>query len=717
MSSSLFSQSWYRVADVRPRLRRQAQIVRQTYRGERWYVLQDQGTGRFLRLNPAAYRLVALMDGNRSLSNIWHHETELLGDEAPTQDEVLHLLAQLHQANVLISDHRPDLGEMEERRARNRSAKLKQYFANPLSIKFPLADPDNWISAITDRISSRAWFWIMAGWLLLILSGLVGAFYYWDELTHDLTAHAFTAQNMMIMAVVFPVLKGIHELGHALAIKAFRGSCREIGLMFLVFVPVPYVDASQATRFSNKYQRMLVGAAGMMIELAVASLALWIWTWVQPGLVKALLHETVILAGVTTLVFNANPLLRFDGYYILTDWLEIPNLGQKSNQFIGFLLQRHCFGADQLQPPHLTPRENLWLPGFAVASFFYRMLVAVGILLLVFGQFFFIGVLMGMWVGWSMLLQPLVKNLGHLANAPELERHRHRAWVMTGGFVSMVLLLVFFIPAPSWTSTEGVIWMPEDTRLRAMHPCFGRELLAKPGTQVKAGAPLMSCSDPELDALISQNGGRQAELEARLIGIPRDDRVQGQIVAAELGHARQLLADLVRRRESMVIASPTDGIFVMNGPSDFEGRFLGRGEVVAFVTTPERLTLISVVSQGDVDLVRKHTSRVELRVVGDVWRVILAKIEREVPAATQDLPSLALTLEGGGKVGLDPTAKPEGGARALTPLFQFELALTGDQLPNMLGQRVYVRFVHESEPLAEQWFRVLRQLFLKRFTV
>lgn len=715
--SSLFSQSWYRVADVRPRLRRQAHIVRQTYRGERWYVLQDQGTGRFLRLNIAAYRVVALMDGKRSLSAIWHHEIAQHGDEAPTQDEVLHLLAQLHQANVLISDHRPDLGEMEERRVRTRMAKLKQYFANPLSIKIPLLDPDKFIGSLVNSISPVFWLWIMAAWVLVVCAGFIGAFYYWDELTHDLAAHSFTAQNMLVLAVVFPILKGIHEFGHGLVIKVLKGSCREMGLMFLVFVPVPYVDASQATSFSNKYQRMLVGAAGMLIELGVASIALWMWTWVQPGPVKALLHETVILAGLTTLIFNANPLLRFDGYYILADWLEIPNLGQKSNQYVGYLLQRYIFGADQLQPPHLTPHERFWLPCYAIASFVYRILVAVGIVLLVFGQFFFIGVLMGFWVGWSMLLQPLVKNLNYLATTPELERHRQRAWSIAGGFAIMAGIVIFFLPAPSWTSTEGVIWMSEDARLRAMHPCFGRELLVKPGTHVKAGDFLLSCSDPELDAQIIQADGRKAELQARLVGANRDDRVQAQIMAAELNHAQERLADLVIRRASMVVASPNDGTFVLHGTSDFTGRFLARGELLGYVITPERLTLISVVSQGAVDLVRKHTAHVELRVVGDVWRVIQAKIEREVPAATQDLPSLALTLEGGGKVGLDPSSKSDGVARSLTPLFQFELTLADDQLPNMLGQRVYVRFVHESEPLAKQWFRELRQLFLKRFTV
>ena len=125
--STLFSGAWYRVADLRPRLRRQARISRHTYRGELWYVLQDRGTGRFQRLNPAAYRVVALMDGERTLEEIWRNVCLTQGDEAPTQDEILQVLSRLHQANVLISDRRPDLGEMEERRAKTHLAKIKQW--------------------------------------------------------------------------------------------------------------------------------------------------------------------------------------------------------------------------------------------------------------------------------------------------------------------------------------------------------------------------------------------------------------------------------------------------------------------------------------------------------------------------------------------------------------------------------------------------------------
>ncbi len=713
--SSLFSSSWYRAADLRPRLRRQARVSRHRYRGERWYVLQDQGTGQFLRLNPAAYRAVALMDGERTLDEIWRNVCLTQGDDAPTQDEILQVLSRLHQANVLISDRRPDLGELEERRERTQTAKLKQYLSNPLSLKIPLIDPDAFLSGLVRHIPGSAWLWLLL-WAGVVAAGATGAVYQWDALTHDLTARVFNTDNMLIMALVFPVLKAIHELGHGIAIKAYGGACREMGVMFLVFIPVPYVDASQATAFPQKGRRMLVGAAGMMIELAFASIALLLWDAAEPGLAKAILHQVVILAGLTTLAFNLNPLLRFDGYYIFADWLEIPNLGQKSTQYVGYLVQRYVFGADQISPPPTTPREPAWLVAYAIGSFAYRMLVAATIVLLVAGKFFFIGVLLAAWAVWSMVLRPVLRALGQLGSLPQLERVRWRAWSITAVLTAVVAWLVFIVPAPSSTSTEGIIWATEDARLRTAYPCFGDAVLVAPGTRVTKGERLIACSEPELDAQIGQERAHVAELEARLAEAIGKDRVQVQIASSGLRFGQSRLADLIARRHAMSIVSPHDGTFVMPSPNDFAGRFLGRGEVVGYVIVPSRLTLVTVVPQGEVALVRQHTERVELRIVGDVWNSIRARIAREVPGATQDLPSLALSLAGGGNIGLEPEATHEQ-ARALTPLFQFELALDGDALPSTLGRRVFVRFEHGAEPLADQWYRGLRQMFLKRFTV
>lgn len=714
--STLFSGAWYRVADLRPRLRRQARISRHTYRGELWYVLQDQGTGRFQRLNPAAYRVVALMDGERTLEEIWRNVCLTQGDEAPTQDEILQVLSRLHQANVLISDRRPDLGEMEERRAKTHLAKIKQYFANPMSLKIPLIDPDAFLTAMVRAMPGSISFWVFV-WAIVVGLGAAGAVYQWKALTGDLASRVFHVDNVLLMALAFPLLKAIHEIGHGLAIKAFGGACREMGVMLIVFLPIPYVDASQSTALRDKRQRMLVGAAGMMIETAVASVALLLWDWAQPGLAKAFLHQLVVLAGITTIVFNLNPLLRFDGYYILADWLEIPNLAQKSNQYVGYLAQRYLFAVEDLTRPRMTPREPAWLLFYAVGSFAYRMLIAVTIILFVAGKFFFIGVLLAVWAGWSMLLRPLSTALGHLARSPQLEARRGRAWSVTLGLAAVAVAVVCLVPAPSWTSTEGVIWTTENARLRAAHPCFGEAVLAVPGERVAKGRPLVRCEDPELVAQIRRTQAAMAELDVRLRHAVRNERVNIQVVTASMEHTRRELDELSARHASMTIASPHDGIFVMPSPMDFPARFLARGEVVGYVIAPSHLTLLTVVPQGEADLVRRDTERVELRAVGDVWRSIHARVEREVPAATQDLPSPALSLAGGGTIGLDPNVRTDQEARALTPLFQFELSFEGEALPGTLGRRVFVRFEHGAEPLAQQWYRQLRQMFLKRFTV
>lgn len=715
--STLFSPAWYRIAKLRPRLRSQAQLSRHTYRGERWHVLQDLGSGRHLRLNPAAYRVIALMDGIRTVDEIWRTACLTQGDEAPSQEEVVQLLGQLHAANVLVSDKRPDIEELRERGVKNRRAKLKQYFANPLSLKIPLVDPDRFLGVLAAYISPRMWQFIGLAWCLLVGSLAVGVFYSWGPLTEDLAARSFTAQNVLLLALIFPVLKVIHEIGHGLVIKAFGGSCREMGLMFLVFLPIPYVDASQSISFPSKWRRMLVGAAGMMTELSVAAIAFWLWSWAEPGLVKSVLHQTLILSGLTTLLFNANPLLRFDGYYILSDWLEIPNLGTKANQYFGYLVSRHVFRSERAEQPPLSRREGRWLAFYAVASFVYRMIIAVAIILFVANAFFFVGVLLAFWAAWNMLAMPIARQLKHLAIHPALEGVRVRSAAIITSSVAFFGLVLFAVPAPSWTNAEGVIWMTDDAQVRATYPCFGNQVLATPGTHVKQGDQLLDCGDPQLDAQLAEARAKYEELSARFNLAASTSRVQMQVVRAELDHARAFYEDLAARRSAMVMTSSYDGVFSMPAPSDFPGQYVARGAAVGHVLDTEKIALFTVVPQGSVDLVRQRTNKVELRVAGNVWKELEATIRREVPGATRELPSLALSLAGGGSIGLDPNSGAQGEATALTPLFQFELAFSEGQPLPYLGSRVYVRFVHEKEPLGAQWYRSVRQVFLKQFAV
>jgi putative peptide zinc metalloprotease protein len=718
MPGPVFSASWYRVAALRPVLRRQARIVRHTYRGERWYVLQDLASGRFLRLDPTAYRIVALMDGVRSMDAIWTQVCGELGDDGPTQDETLGLLAQLHQANVLLTDQAPDSEEMRERARKSRWTRIKQYVGNPLSLKIPVWDPDRFVGGLVALFPRRAGAVVLLLWAALVASGAALGLQHWNELTTDVASRVFTPEMVLLVWLTFPVLKILHELGHAVAVKAYGGSCHEMGLMFLVLMPVPYVDASGATGFPDKRRRMVVGLAGMMAELAVASAALWLWTWSQPGVFKSALHQAIVLAGITTLIFNANPLLRYDGYYVLADWLEIPNLGQKSNRYLGHLLQKHVLRLPSPMEVRITPREGPILCGYAVASYVYRMFVAAMIILFVAGQFFFVGVLMAIWAAATMVLQPIYRVARTVATDTAFAAHRGRTAALALAAVAALAAPLSLLPIPAWTETEAVIWVRDEARVRAPHPCFAERLLAAPGETVRAGDPLLTCADPELDSRLEQAAGRVAEIDARLALAVAQDRTMAREMEAERAYARELLADLALRHVALTLRAPVAGVFQIDAPADLPGRFLQRGDQVAYVLDPQRFTLLSVVPQGSVDLVRRRTERVELRPAGDVHRLLPAEVGREVPAATRDLPSLALALQGGGRIGLDPDASPNSNEpRALTPLFQFEIRFAADAPPQPLGARVYVRFVHSDEPLAQQWYRSLRQLFLERFSV
>jgi putative peptide zinc metalloprotease protein len=529
MTESLFSASWYRVAELRPRLRSHALIHRHRYRGQIWYVLQDRSTGRFHRFSPVANFVIGLMNGRRTLREIWDLACTRLGDDAPTQDEVINVLASLHRADVLQTDAPPDIGELHDRNVHQERLKLKQYIQNPLALRFPLFDPDRlltWLNPLTRRLFGwgGALLWILVvGWALV----LMGA--HWTELTKDITDRVLATDNLLLMGLVFPVAKLIHEFGHGLAVKAKGGEVHEMGIMLLIFMPLPYVDASASIAFREKRERMLVGASGMLSELFIAALAMFVWVNVEPGVVRALAYNVMVIAGVSTLVFNANPLLRFDGYYIVSDLLEIPNLGQRANAYLGYLVRRYALRVKSAVPPDAAPGERPWFVFYSIASFVYRMFVMVSIVLLLAEQYFVVGVLLALWSLYTMLVQPLAKRVGYLFAAPELRNRRLQALTTAGLTVLIIAAVVFWLPAPSWTRTEGVAVAPQDAQVRAGADAFIKSVAVKVNQPVKAGEVLVVTEDPELLTRVRVFEAQLREQHARYAAA-HEDRVQMNMI-------------------------------------------------------------------------------------------------------------------------------------------------------------------------------------------
>lgn len=664
--------------------------------------------------------VIGLMNGKRTVREIWDVACTRLGDNAPTQDEVINLLAALHRADVLQTDALPDIQELQGRKVLQERMKLKQYIQSPLSLRIPLLDPDRilqWMNPLTSRLFGVGGAVL---WLLVVGWALVLAASNWPELTRDIGDRLLSAQNLVLVGLVFPVAKIIHELGHAAAVKARGGEVHEMGVMLLVLMPIPYVDASASLALREKRDRMLVGAAGMLFELFVAALALFVWVNVEPGLVRAVAYNVMIVAGISTLVFNANPLLRFDGYYILSDYLEIPNLGQRSNEYLGYLVSRHVFGVKTAVRKEATPGERRWFVFYAIASFLYRMFIMVSIALFVAQRYFVVGVIFAIWALYSALIVPLGKKLAYLFSSSELQGKRVRALTVTGFTTAIVVIAIGWVPAPSWTRTEGVAVAPINTQVRASGDGFITKVVAAPNELVRREEPLILTEDPGLRARVHVLEAQLKEQRARFAAA-HEDRVQMNILREEIQHIEERLTNARQRLRDLVIRSPNDGYFVMPLVGDAPGKFVRRGDLLGYAIDFKKVIVQVVVPQSDIDLVREMTRRVEVRLVERIPEVLAGTVRRVVPAATDQLPNLALSAQGGGDVPLDPSAPGDpdrkGESKAATTMFIFELEIENADRISALGSRIYVRFERKSESLAVQWYRAVRGVLLKKFNV
>ena len=431
MSESPFSPAWYRCAGLKPQLRSHARIHRHEYREELWYVLEDLSSGRFHRFTPPTYFVIGLMDGSLTVEEIWRHALEELGEDAPTQGEMIQLLAQLHGSDALQTDVPPDVLELFTRHNRQRRAKWKQRLLNPLAVRIPLFDPERFLVRLMPLVRPLFGWFGAALWLSVVALGLASLLAHWSELTEDVADRALSVTNLFALWLVYPLVKALHEFGHAFATKRWGGEVHEIGIMLLVLFPVPYVEASSASAFQSKWQRMLVGAAGILVELFLAALAMLVWVNVESGVVSTVAYNVMLIGAVSTLFFNGNPLLRFDGYYVLADAIEMPNLAMRSKRYLAYLVQHYLFGVSDAKSPATRRDERAWLLLYGVASFCYRMFIMFFIVLFVAGKYFIIGALLAVWAVVMQIVVPFAKMLSFLVTSPQLRRSRARAVVVS----------------------------------------------------------------------------------------------------------------------------------------------------------------------------------------------------------------------------------------------------------------------------------------------
>ncbi len=539
------------------------------YRDVAYAVIKDPCGLKYAQLQPEQYEIWSLLDGQRPLEGL----RDLLQKSHPsvhlTLLDVQALIHDLHEKQLLVSE-RP--GQGRELIQTRRTRKWKAFWSvvrNPLSVRLSGWDPDRALTVLHAFCG-----WLFSAWAVLIVALITGGSALFllmrvEDIRQRLPEFQqfFAWPNLVYLWITMGVIRVLHEFGHGLACKHFGGECHKMGVMLLVFSPTLYCDASDAGMLRNKWQRIFVSAAGMYVEIILSTLAFALWWHSQPGLLQKLCLNIFFISTLTTVLFNANPLMRFDGYYILLDWLEIPNLRPQASQVLQQKFAWWCLGIQIPKDPFLPTSGWFWFILFTVASFIYRWVVSFGIILYLYTvlqpyRLQNIGIMLA-WLSGGTALFGLGYSLYQLLKMPRQEPLSRPkiavSLLLLAGLLGGGLLVPvpWYIHAPVTIEPVGVVHVLNRVPGQLV------QLHGQPGDEVSVGDPLATLSSVELDDRL-----RELTLEQSVSAVEpatyRQLNQPDQMVLAEdrLRTVSEQLRDAQTLWEQTIVRAPIAGRIV-----------------------------------------------------------------------------------------------------------------------------------------------------------
>lgn len=691
-----------RLGPARVDLRPDLQVFRHLFRGEPSYVVRDPASMQSHRFGADDYRVLVRITSERSLAEIREDLVRdgLLGEDG--EDDFYRFVVSLHNLAFLslpVSDDRALYRRYVAREKARRTERVLGF----LSLRIPLWNPDDFLDRTARRVSWLYSKGAFVAWALLMLASLAFAATNWRELVTP--SHSILdVGNLPVLWVTLVALKVLHEFSHAYACKARGGAVPEMGILLVLLTPLAYVDATSAWGFVRRRDRIVVSLAGMYVETIIAAVALAVWATTPSESVRIVAHDVLLLASVVTIALNANPLMRFDGYYVLSDLLEIPNLRARAERAVRSVLKKLCFGIDD-PVPDTRAAVVPFLFLFGVASVVYRAVLVVSISMIVATKAFLLGLAFAVGYLGHQFLRLVTTLTGYLLHSPETESHRGRAVALGGALLLGVPLLAVVVPVPESVRAQGVVEHEREVVLRAEHGGFLGSVQAQEGEVVAPGAMIARLENPLLESSVAE--AEAAEEVARLRAAAfRADRSSRAVPEARLaGASLRTLEE--RRRELAALNVTTDvpGTVVDVLSTGELGRFVKPGEAVARIAGGPFLLRV-LLSEHDVASVgAREGDVVRVRVAAAPSRTFEGEISRIVPAGSRQIAHEALTQLAGGEI---PVAERTHSSAA--PYFELTVRLPDAAATELRdGMRGQALLEGRSEPLAVSLLRrVLR---------
>lgn len=711
MARGTFSESWHQVAELRLGLLPTVRVHKQAYREQIWFVLQDACSDKFYRVQPSAYGFLARLTPRRTVEEIWTEYCAEFPDTAPSQDDVIALLGQLHQMNLLFFRAKGESQGIFERYRKNRRKEKLTHLMALLYLRIPIWDPDallrrniHWLRLLFSPLMFALWC------LVLVLAGravLEQSHRLWDD-----TQGLLALDNLIWLALSLFVLKFLHEMGHAIASRKYGAGVHTIGIMFIALMPLPYTDASASWSLRSPRQRALVAAAGMYVELLVAGLAALVWAHSPPGLMNALAFNLMIIGSVSSLVFNGNPLLKFDAYYMLADLTGLPNLYQRSSQQWLYLAKRYLLRVPDAVSPAKDRYETYWYLGYAVGSIAYRLVVMVVITLFMADISLVLGVLMVLTMSYIWIVAPTYKLLRYLTRSAEVQRMQGQAIGITLASVLLVGLLLAALPMPQGLRAPGVVAAAERMTLYADSGGQLLEVMVRSGDPVVQGQPLLRFSHPQLE-LERELVGQQV-IEVRwLLRQATEATLERDALQEREQWLLTRLDDIEQRLAALQVNAPITGVWVSTIAQDQLGAELARGSRLGTVMGLGAREFVAVVSQAQAaNLFDSQTGLGEVRLRGLLDDTLPVESVRLIPYERRELPAASLGIPGGGSI--PARIGSDGRMLALEPFFEVRAQLSPDtSLPD--GQTGVIRVALAPAPPLQQLHWAIQQMLKARY--
>jgi len=690
-----------------PALRRDLQISQISFQRRLNWVVKDPASLRYFRWGEWDYRVAKLLNGKRRLEEITAEVSRSLGGAEVQAEDIQRTINQFLSAGLLhnsgtIAKRLHDM-QLQNKRQRERKTRLLGLASKLISFKITLFDPDILLLQMSKKLRflwSPGAIGVLAamlagsGWLMLANSASL------SERMPDLLGW----ENLTILWVVMILVKVVHEFGHGLACKHFGGEVHEMGAMFILFSPFLFCNASDSWMFREKRKRLVVNFGGIYFELFLAATAAALWVVTQPGIFNQICFNVMIVCSVMTVFFNANPLMKFDGYYALSDWLEMPNLKERGDRtLISRTAGMLTAGKGVVKDPLVENMKGVVI-FYAVASYLwtftvaYRMLLAIGKMLEPYGLDRLAQATSSLVLLTGVVAPPIMLGL-HVRRVLAAEKGsglRHTV-VKRSLMVTGLLAIILALPLPTNVQSTCVIGATNRVRITAATAGYIRQVACADGQSVEGNAFLAQLENPELRSQVQDYEFRLASQQAALAAAESDPEYQDQLVGLQMQVAqlKTALEQAKNNQDNLTLRSPVPGIILGQNLQEKKGMLLRKGALFCEVLPAGPMEAAVVLQENEAGVVEQG-QKVKFRLNSLPAVTFEGKVVEVTEQPVSRLPHQSLGEYAGGTVPgvMSPVAPHPGSppvpeSLPLGQVFQVRLAIDNEDgllRPGMSGR-------------------------------